>query len=292
MTIQLRQGKRSQPRRVVLYGEHGVGKSTWAASAKGAVFIDVEGGLNDIDCHSFEQSRSLEDVREAFAQVDSVPGIRWLVIDSADWLEALIHQDICMASNSPSIAEACGGYGKGYVAASVKFEKFLTACEGLRSKGIGIIVLAHAKTAKVEQPGMPTYDQFQPALHDKASAMLLEWADEVLFATTKVFTKKEDAGFGRERNVAIGGTERVIKTTSCAMCVAKNRLGLPDELPMIWAEYAKYLTPWDVPKSAAKPVEKPTEKPSSNPLIAEMEESFGGDIAGIVRDGSSKAVTA
>lgn len=286
MAIQLRQGKRAMPRRIVLYGEHGVGKSTWAASAKGAVFIDFEGGLNDIDCQSFEQCHSLDDAREAFSQVDAVPGIRWAVIDSADWLEALIHQDICKTSNAASIAEACGGYGKGYVAAAVKFEKFLTACEGLRSKGIGIIVLAHAKTAKVEQPGMPAYDQFQPALHDKVAAMLLEWADEVLFATTKVFTKGEDQGFGRTRNVAIGGTERVIKTTSSAMCVAKNRLGLPEELPMIWAEYAKFLTPWDAPKQAVRVEEL---NPSSNQLMQEMEAAFG-DIAGMVVDGSSKAV--
>jgi len=279
----------------VLYGEHGIGKSTWAASAKGAVFIDIEGGLDDIDCRSFPQCHDLSAVRECVINADQIEGVRWVVIDSADWLEALIWKDLCGSTNAESILAYGGGFGKGYLAAAQKFEAVLIALDGLRAKGIGIIFLAHAKIARFESPETAAYDRFQPALHDRTAAMLLEWADEVLFATTKVFTKKEDAGFGRERNIAVGGKERVLKTASSATCVAKNRLGLPDEIPMEWQEYAKYLTPWNVSPAVLPAVSKPpiaavSAPASANPLMQEMETAFG-DIRGIVTNGSSKNET-
>ena len=34
----------------MLYGTHGIGKSSWAAQAPGVLFLNVEDGLNDIDC--------------------------------------------------------------------------------------------------------------------------------------------------------------------------------------------------------------------------------------------------
>ena len=265
--LELRSGKRAQPRRIVLYGEHGVGKSTWAASAKGAVFVDIEGGLDDIDCRSF-RATTLQEVKEAVLMADQVDGIRWLVIDSADWLEALIWQDLCQSENRQSILEVGGGFGKGYLGAAAKFEAILNTLDTLRAKGIGVIILAHAKIARFESPDGPAYDRFQPALHDRASAMLLEWADEVLFATTRIVTKTEDAGFGRTRNIAIGGADRVLKTASSATCVAKNRLGLPPEIPMVWSDYAKFLTPWDTHKPGST---VPSQSVSKSLAVQEME---------------------
>ncbi|MFN9292481.1 MAG: AAA family ATPase, partial [Planctomyces sp.] len=47
--VKITTGKKAVPRRVMLYGTHGIGKSSWAAQAPGVLFLNVEDGLNDID---------------------------------------------------------------------------------------------------------------------------------------------------------------------------------------------------------------------------------------------------
>jgi hypothetical protein len=56
----VRTGKRPGPRRVLLYGVQGIGKSTWGAQAPGAVFIPTEDGLDDIDGASFPKATSYD----------------------------------------------------------------------------------------------------------------------------------------------------------------------------------------------------------------------------------------
>ena len=42
-------GKAQQPPRIMIYGSEGVGKSTFAASAPGCIFVQTEDGLSEID---------------------------------------------------------------------------------------------------------------------------------------------------------------------------------------------------------------------------------------------------
>ena len=42
-------GKKPKPRTTVLYGVHGVGKTTWAAQAPNPIVVDVEDGSADLD---------------------------------------------------------------------------------------------------------------------------------------------------------------------------------------------------------------------------------------------------
>ena len=82
-----------------------------------------------------------------------------------------------------------------------------------------------------------------PRLHRLASQVIQEWCDEVLFATFKVFTKQTDEGFDRKRTQGIGTGERILRTVERPAHVAKNRLSLPEELPLDWNAYAQHMTP-------------------------------------------------
>jgi len=73
-----------------------------------------------------------------------------------------------------------------------------------------------------------------------------EWCDEVLFATYRVHTRTASEGFDRKRVQAIGTGERVLRTTERPAHVAKNRLALPDEIPLdhrVFAAYARGESP-------------------------------------------------
>ena len=104
------------------------------------------------------------------------------------------------------------------------------------------ILIAHSEIRKFEDPQGESYDRFGPKLHAKANGVLCEWADEVLFATYKVFTKTQDEGFNRKRTVGVGSGQRVLYTNDRPAYIAKNRLGLPDEIELDWAAYAEHFS--------------------------------------------------
>ncbi len=237
---QIHHGRKHQPPRIVVYGTEGIGKSTMAAQAPGAIFIPTEDGLGEIDCASFPVARTLDDVVNAIdALVSEEHDFQTVVLDSLDWLERLIWDRLCREYGVSSIEKVDGGYARGYTHALTHWRGILTGLDVLRSnRGMCVICLAHAKVETFSDPEVGSYDRFSPRLHKHANAVVTEWADAVLFATRKVITRTEDAGFNRTRTLAAGlgkdGGERVLRCVGSPSCIAKNRYSLPAELPLSW----------------------------------------------------------
>lgn len=163
-----------------------------------------------------------------------------LVIDSADWLERLVHQSVCEDEGGKKcIADI--NYGKGYAMAARKIEAFLTQLDSCRSAGMHVVVIAHAAIVRFTNPEGESYDRYTPALHKDASAMLQQWADEVLFATYEVFVRTAEERFGQKRALPVGSGNRILKTSERPTHDAKNRLGLPDQVAMDIREYANHI---------------------------------------------------
>ena len=115
---QIHKGKRATPPRILLYGTEGIGKSTFAAQAPSPIFIPTEDGLGEIDCASFPLAKKYTDV-EAYLSALAIEQHEYqtVIVDSCDWLEQLIWDDLCHTSHASSIEKCDGGYGRGYVAA-------------------------------------------------------------------------------------------------------------------------------------------------------------------------------
>ena len=253
-------GKQQVPRRVMLYGTHGIGKSSWAAQAPDVLFLNLEDGLNDIDCAKTQHLKTWADLMAALSWLFANPqhGFKWLAIDTVDWLESIIHADVCEKANKKNISDI--PFGAGYKQAMTHWGTLLDGLDQMRRlQGVGVILLAHSAIKRHQDPGSESYDRYQPALHELASATLQEWSDEVLFASYRVYLKKEDQGFSKERTIAAGSGERYLRCTETPAALAKNRLSLPAELEFSWAAYAQHF-------SQAAP----------------------GNIAGVVVDGTSK----
>ena len=251
-------GKKTKPRRTLLYGVHGIGKSTWAAQAPNCLFLNLEDGLDDIDCERTEHLQSLDSVNEALIWLaNDKHKYQHIAIDSADWLEGLIHAEVAKKAGK-DFADI--GFGNGSKSALKYWDEITFKLDWLRKeKSIGVILLAHCAIKKHSDPETDSYDRYQPALHDSASAMLQEWCDEVLFASYRVFVRKEDLGFNKERGIAVGNSERYLRTQESAACLAKNRLeGMPAEIGFSWAEYAKWFPKSDsgVEKVSVSSVQK------------------------------------
>lgn len=272
--MKILKGKQLAPRRILLYGQHGVGKSTWAAKAPNAIFLNCEDGLNDIDCDKTEYLKSFNQVMETLNWMASNDhDYKTIVVDTIDWVEQMIFKDICVSARVESVADI--DFGKGFPRAIPKWKMFLEFLEALRrGKGMAIILLAHARVEKFSNPEGATYDRYAPDLWtnsrgEGAGNMIQEWCDEVLFAQFRVMTTTEGKGFN-QKQVAVGGKEAYLRTKESASCLAKNRIGLPEEMPLDFNAYMQFV------KEAYKNIKPAVEtKPAAN-------------LAGLVVDGSSK----
>lgn len=218
--------------------------STFGASAPNAIFVQTEDGLGEIDCKKFPLATKVADViAELTALRDEPHEFKTVVIDSADWLERLIFDEVCREYGVRSIEKADGGFGKGYVDALVYWRKIINLLQELRDKrDMMVILVAHAKVERFEDPENAAYDRYTPRLHKHAASLIAEWVDAVLFATKKFRVAKD----GNERVVAtpIGanGGDRIIRTVGSPACIAKNRFGLPNEIPLSWAAFIEAYT--------------------------------------------------
>lgn len=214
--------------------------STLAAQTPRPIFIQTEDGLGEIDCHKFPLARSFADVHGELTELlCEQHDYQSVVVDSLDWLERLIWDAVCQDYGAKSIEKVDGGYGKGYIHALTAWRQFIDQLRALhRERSMAVILIAHAKVEKFDDPESSPYDRYSPRLHKHAAALLTEWCDGVLFASRKFRTQTEDAGFGRKRTIAhaIGkdGGERVLRTVGGPSCVAKNRYNLDAELPLDW----------------------------------------------------------
>jgi hypothetical protein len=128
----LRTTSAGKPARMVVYGSHGVGKSSFAAQADKPVFIQTEEGLDALTVTRFPLATSYGEVMEALEClcVDK-HDYATVVIDSADWLEKLIFKQVAANNKVNSIDEI--GFGKGFGFAVDLWHYILEKLEELRN---------------------------------------------------------------------------------------------------------------------------------------------------------------
>lgn len=229
--MQIIRGKLPGAKKIVVYGPEGIGKSTFAAQFPDPVFIDTEGSTKDMDVARFPEPSSWTMILEQVSAVIRTPSLcKTLIIDTADWAEMLCTTSVCDKNHKSSIEEF--GYGKGYTYIQEEFGKLLNLLTDVIKVGINIVLTAHAKMRKFEQPDeLGAYDRWEMKLSKGVAPMVKEWADMVLFCNYKTMVVNVDGqGTQKGKNKAQGG-KRVMYTTHHSCWDAKNRYGLPDEVP-------------------------------------------------------------
>ena len=227
MTLTISKGRRSAPVRAVIYGPEGIGKSTLVSHFPSPLFLDVEDGTAQLDvarvaCPTWD---ALLAAVKTLA-TDS-HGAQTIVIDSADWAEKALIEHTLKHAGKSSIEDF--GYGKGYTILAECWTRFLGECDKLTAAGLHVVFTAHSAVKRMSPPDQTDgYDRYELKLSKQVAPVLKEWSDLLLFCNFKVLVVEGTDG----KIKAQGGRERVMYATHSAAWDAKNRFGLPDELPM------------------------------------------------------------
>lgn len=259
-------GVQAAPVKTVLYGPEGIGKSTFASHFPDPVFIDTEGGTKRLNVARLPQPTSWAMLLDEVAEVrkGSVP-CGTLVIDTADWAERLCIQAVCARAKVNGIEDF--GYGKGYTYVKEEFAKLLDALEEVLNAGHNVVVLAHAAITKFEQPDAAgSYDRWTMKTTKQTEPILREWCDMLLFANYKTVVEKAGSS-PNAKNKASGG-RRVMYTTHHPCWDAKNRFGLPEEVPFEYASIAACIS-GTTPAPAPQP-EPPAETVPKALLVPDL----------------------
>lgn len=220
--------------RILIYGDHKIGKSTFASDMPSPIFIQTEDGLSDIETEAFPLCESLVDVH---AQLDWLieqdHAYKSLCVDSLDWTEKLIWAHICKENGWEQIGD--GAYGAGYKLSKNEWAKILDKLQFLNTeKRMLICLISHAKISKFEDPERENYDRWDLDLYEKSAKLICQWVDIIGFAAQKIAVSKKKGDFNADVTKAKSTGERVLNLSKNPAYEAGNRFSLPDEISLSW----------------------------------------------------------
>jgi hypothetical protein len=227
--MKITKGIEKQAAKIVIHGLSGVGKTTLASKFPNPLILDTENGSRLIDCHRV-QCRDWMTLKGALVKLagDSM-GYGSIILDSGDWAEELLCLYLATHEETGRKHPDLVPYGGGTAMIAKHFSAMLADCSILVDRGINVVVIAHSVVKRVSPPDLEeAYDRYELKMRPKVAAKLLEWSDAVMFANFKTRVVEGEDGKLRGR----GGKERRLFCERTAAWDAKNRYGLPAEIPM------------------------------------------------------------
>ena len=269
MAFQISRGVIPTAKKVVIYGPEGIGKSTFASRFPEPVFIDTEGSTKAlnvvrVDVHGWK------DIKDAATEIilgrAGVP-CKTLVLDTADWAEAMCADYVCTQNRWNSLSSP--GYGTGYRVNWETFKELIEIFNGAIANNINVVITAHAFMRKFEQPDEAgAYDRWEMKLQNSPKANIAatvkEWADMVLFANYRVIVSDKDKqGKGKAQ-----GGRRVMYASHHPCWDAKNRYGLPDMMDFDYQAISAIIeAPTALTKAPEAPKVREQPKASEKPAV-------------------------
>ena len=209
--------------KLILYGASGVGKSTLASKLESPILLDIEGGVNYLDCPRTPQITSLDEFYSILIDLGrnrdtTYKDYKTVVIDSADWLVRLIVEKaagIDINNIDMTLNKSNGGYGNGKLVLENEIKtRLLPFLSKLNLKGYGICLVAHSdQKILLDSEGVKT-ETITPKIDVNTMTTFVEWSDFVYYL------KKKDDG------------ERTLLLDSDGIALAKNRVGLSGEVSL------------------------------------------------------------
>ncbi|BCI68112.1 hypothetical protein AAJCM20276_27360 [Acetobacter aceti] len=226
MLAGIQKGVIHKPPRMVIYGPHGVGKTSLSAGAPAPIIVQAEDGADEIGVDRFPLSTTYEHMMDCLETlVNEEHSYQTCILDSADWAERLVTDYVCRREGWRTIAQP--DFGKGFAALSEEWMQFMAMLKSVHERGMALIITAHAEVTHFDDPTTEGYDRYQIALNKRTAPELQEGVDAVLFMNWRIVTAEAKEGMGRKITKGKGNGARVLYTEERPAALAKNRYRMP-----------------------------------------------------------------
>lgn len=262
----------AKPPKVIIYGEHGIGKTTFAAAFPSPILLMTEEGVGSLRIKRFP--KVVTEYHELMMALGSLAQSEHdretLIVDSLDWLEPIIWAETCKRNSKSNIED--WDYGKGYVFAEEVWDEVIRGFDYLHvQRNMSIVCIAHSQVIKFQSPTNDPFDKYALKLNKRASALIQEWSDIVAFAHWDTNTTSTDLGFKRKATRGVSSGTRLLALEARPAWDAKNRFQLPPIIPLdigathFFALLAERYNPAPVIEApAAEQALEPTLAPKTN----------------------------
>ena len=247
----------SKPPQITIVAAPGAGKTSLGALFPNPVFIQAEEGMSVIETWPEElrpvifpalpRSNKKEKIstKDALlAQLRSLAqqdhDFKTLVIDSVTSLHSLFEHEVCEDYEVDNVADAAGGFHKGYLVVKEMHSEIKTACDYLRNKkGMTVIFLAHSGVQKMKnRPDAEEYSVYSLDMHKDSVPVYVNLVDAVLYLRQEEFVKggaTDKKGITTKLGKVVQTGDRILVTSGdgrIGYVNAKNRYDLDSEIPM------------------------------------------------------------
>jgi hypothetical protein len=163
-----------------------------------------------------------------------------LVLDSVTSLHALFEHEVCENYGVDNVADAAGGFHKGYLVVKEMHAEVKAICDRLRDKkGMTIIFLAHSGIQKVKnRPDAEEYSVYSLEMHKESVSVYTNLVDAVLYLRQDEIVKggaTDKKGVTTKLGKVIQTGDRILVTSGdgrIGYVNAKNRYDLDSEIAL------------------------------------------------------------
>jgi hypothetical protein len=220
-------GRQKKPYRILIYGPPGLGKSTFAASAKKPFVIATEDGVDRLDVASY-RPKTWPEVLRLLTELESEKhDYETVVLDSMDWADTMLQKWMLEKDKKGSLMDY--GYGDGYKQLANHWANAIEKFNALYEKGMHVIFVGHAQKKMSKNPHIDDFERFEPQMDARGAAKIIQWCCTVLFANYEI-KAIEDEKTGRVKGVATD--RRLIYGVEQGPFTAKNRDGIRKPIPL------------------------------------------------------------
>lgn len=257
---------KTKPPMITIVGTPGTGKTTLGALFPDAIILPTEDGTavfenwdddkqpavlprlpksakDDMGNMTRSSKETLLSILDEL--INSEHEYKTLVIDSITTLSKLLEHEIALRDGVGTVADAAGGFHKGYIETAGWHADIVYKCEQLRAvKNMAIVFLAHVGIKKIRNrpDAAADYSVFSLDMHNDALSVYTSQSDAVLYLNKEEFVQGQETD-KRGRQTKLG---RVNQTGNRSLITsgdghvgyvnAKNRYGMPARIDVPFGE--------------------------------------------------------